>query len=126
MAGCRTSPSIDAAGHVLLDGTLGRNVQDFRTYLSPWSAHPTSTPSLAIQAHSAGAMTVAASWNGATEVASWQVLAGTSPASVTLAASAPKRGYQTSVAVTPAPAYVAVQALNATGAVIGRSPTIKG
>ncbi len=30
----------DASGHVLLDGTLGKNVQDFRTYLAPWSAHP--------------------------------------------------------------------------------------
>ena len=27
----------NAAGHVLLDGTLGRDVQDFRAYLSPWS-----------------------------------------------------------------------------------------
>ncbi len=34
----------DSAGHVLLDGTLGRNVQSFRTYLSPWSGHPTSPP----------------------------------------------------------------------------------
>ena len=30
----------NAAGEVLLDGTLGPNVQDFRTYLSPWSGHP--------------------------------------------------------------------------------------
>ena len=28
----------DSAGHVLLDGTLGHNVQDFRTYLAPWMA----------------------------------------------------------------------------------------
>ncbi len=40
----------DASGHVLLDATLGKNVQNFRTYSSPWSAHPTSTPSLAVQA----------------------------------------------------------------------------
>ena len=30
----------DASGQVLLDGTLGKNVQNFRTYLSPWSAQP--------------------------------------------------------------------------------------
>ncbi len=30
----------DSAGHVLLDGTLGHNVQDFRTFLAPWSAQP--------------------------------------------------------------------------------------
>jgi hypothetical protein len=115
----------DASGHVLLDGTLGKNVQNFRTYLSPWSAHPATTPSLAVQSHSAGTVTVAASWNGATEVASWQVLAGASPTSLTPVARASKRGFQTSITVTSRPAYVAVQALNAAAAVIGRSPTIR-
>ena len=116
----------DASGHVLLDGMLGKNVQSFRTYLSPWSAHPTSTPSLAVQSHSASAVTVAASWNGATEVASWQMLAGASPTALTVVASAPKRGFQTSIAVRSEPAYLAVQALNPAGAAIGRSPTIRG
>jgi hypothetical protein len=116
----------DPSGHVIFDATLGKNVQNFRTYLSPWSAHPTSTPSLVVQSHGASAVTVAASWNGATEVASWQVLTGASPTSLAPAASVPKRGFQTSIAVASAPAYVAVQALNAGGAVIGLSPTIKG
>jgi hypothetical protein len=115
------------SGAVLLDGTLGKNVQDFRTYLSPWSAHPASAPALAVQSHGAGTptTTVLASWNGATEVASWQVLAGVSPTALAPVAGAPKNGFQTSIAVASTPAYVAVQALNAAGAVIGRSPTIK-
>jgi hypothetical protein len=115
----------DASGHVLFDATLGRNVQNFRTYLSPWSGHPASAPSLAVKTRRAGGVTVAASWNGATEVASWQVLAGSSPASLSLAASAPSHGFQTSIALTPAPAYLAVQALSAAGAVLGRSATLK-
>jgi len=115
----------DSSGHVLLDGTLGKNVQSFRTYLSPWSAHPTSTPSLAVQSGAAGTLTVAASWNGATEVASWQVLAGASQTSLTPVANAPREGFQTSIAVKPTPAYLAVRALNGSGAVIGLSPTIK-
>ncbi|HEY2537132.1 MAG TPA: arylsulfotransferase family protein [Solirubrobacteraceae bacterium] len=116
----------DSAGHVLLDATLGKNVQNFRTYSSPWSAHPTSTPSLAVQSQGSGGVSVAASWNGATEVASWQVLAGSSPASLSVAASAPKHGFQTSIALASTPAYLAVQALSSSGAVIGRSPTIRG
>ena len=115
----------DSSGHVLLDGSLGKNVQSFRTYLSPWNAHPTSTPSLAVQSGAAGTLTVAASWNGATEVASWQVLAGASPTSLTPVANAPREGFQTSIAVKPTPAYLAVRALNGSGAVIGLSPTIK-
>lgn len=114
-----------ASGEVLLDGTLGRNVQSFRTYLSPWSGHPTTAPSLAVQSGAAGTLTVAASWNGATEVASWQVLAGASPSSLAPVASAPKSGFQTSIQVKPAPAYLAVRALDAAGAAIGLSPAIR-
>jgi hypothetical protein len=116
----------DPSGHVLFDAILGRNVQNFRTYLSPWSAGPASPPGLAVQPNGAGAATVFASWNGATEVASWQVLAGASPASLTPVVSAPKRGFQTSIALASTPPYLAVQALDAASAVIGRSPTIRG
>lgn len=116
----------DPSGHVLFDATLGKSVQNFRTYSSSWSAHPTSTPALAVQSQSAGGISVAVSWNGATEAASWQVLAGSSRTSLTLAASAPKRGFQTSISLASKPAYLAVQALNSAGTVIGRSPTITG
>jgi hypothetical protein len=115
----------DASGHVLLDGTLGKNVQNFRTYLSPWSAHPASTPSLSVRAHGVDTLTVSASWNGATEVASWQVLKGGSASSLVPVASAPKRGFETSISILAPAGYVAVHALNAAGVVIGLSPTIK-
>jgi Arylsulfotransferase (ASST) len=113
------------AGEVLLDGTLGKDVQDFRTYLAPWSAQPTTPPSVVAQAGAAGALTVAASWNGATEVASWQVLAGASPSALTPVATAPKSGFQTTITAPSAGPYVAVQALNSAGAVIGTSPTVQ-
>ncbi len=79
-----------------------------------------------MQAHGVDTLTVSASWNGATEVASWQVLKGPSASSLVTVASAPKRGFETNVPILAPAAYVAVQALNAAGAVIGRSPTIKG
>ena len=54
-----------------------------------------------------------ASWNGATGIASWRVLAGPSPAQLTPVAGAAKSGFETTIA-TPGPEpYVAVQALNA-------------
>jgi hypothetical protein len=115
----------DAAGNVLLDATLGKNVQDFRTYMSPWSGQPTTPPSVVAQPGGAGTLTVAASWNGATEVASWRVLAGVSPTALTAVASAPKAGFQTTIAAQTAGPYVAVQALNGAGAVIGTSATVK-
>jgi hypothetical protein len=111
----------DGAGHALLEGTLGRNVQDFRTYLAPWSGQPTTPPALAVQAAASGA-TVEASWNGATDVASWQVLAGASPEALAPVASTPRHGFQTTIQVSAAAgAYVAVRALGASGQVLGTS-----
>ncbi len=115
----------DNSGHVLLDGTLGKNVQDFRTYLSPWSGQPASPPSIAATAGAGGTITVAASWNGATSVASWRVLAGASQTALTQVTSAAKAGFQTTIAAPTAGPYVAVQALDSSGAVLGTSPTVK-
>jgi Arylsulfotransferase (ASST) len=115
----------DNSGHVLLDGTLGKNVQDFRTYLSPWSGQPASPPSIAATAGAPGTITVAASWNGATSVASWRVLAGASQTALTQVASAAKSGFQTTIAAPTAGPYVQVQALNAAGSVIGTSAAVE-
>jgi hypothetical protein len=109
------------SGQVLLDGTLGKNVQSFRTYLSPWSGQPASAPSVAVTGSA-----VAMSWNGATNVASWRVLGGSSATTLTLVAGAAKTGFQTTISVPASAAYVAVQALDASGAVLGTSHTIKG
>jgi Arylsulfotransferase (ASST) len=114
-----------AAGSVLFDATLGKNVQDFRTYLSPWSGQPTTTPSVVAQSSGAGATTVAVSWNGATNVTSWQVLAGSTPIALTPVAAAAKAGFQTTISAPTAGPYVAVQALDSAGAVIGTSLTVK-
>ena len=117
----------DPAGHVLLDGTLGRNVQDFRTYLSPWSASGEGSPAVAVQPGAGGTVSVSAYWNGATDVAQWRVLAGASASSLQEAATAPSSGFETTVAV-PAAAgpYVAVQALDPSGAVLATSAPVKG
>ncbi len=114
---------------MLLDGTLGKNVQDFRTYLFPWSGQPTTAPAIAVQAAGAGA-SVYASWNGATDVASWQVVqepAGgggppSSPEALTPLATAARSGFQTTIPVSAsAGTEIAVRALSATGQVLGTS-----
>ncbi len=115
----------DASGHVLLDGALGKNVQSFRTYLEPWNGQPATAPAVVARPGVGGTIAVSMSWNGATEVASWRVLEGPSPNALTNAGSGARTGFQTSIAVPGAGAYVAAQALNASGAVIGTSPTIK-
>jgi len=110
----------DSAGHVLLDGELGKGVQDFRTYLSPWSAQPPGAPAIAVQAAASGA-TVQASWNGATGVSSWQVLAGASAESLAPVLTVARAGFETSIHVSTAGPDVAVRALGPTGQVLGTS-----
>jgi hypothetical protein len=114
----------DGSGHVLLDGTLGKNVQDFRTYLAPWSGRPRSSPALAV-AKGSGSLTAYASWNGATEVASWRVLSGPSAGSLAPASTAPRAGFETAIKVAGSGPYVEVQALDAAGNVIGTSRAVK-
>jgi hypothetical protein len=115
----------DPAGHVLLDGTLGKSVQDFRTYLSPWSGQAPGVPSVVAAPGAGGTIDVSVSWNGATEVASWQVLAGASPGALAPVAGAAKAGFQTSIAAAAAGPYVAVQALDSAGTVMATSATVK-
>ncbi len=115
----------DSSGHVLLDGTLGKNVQSFRTYLSPWSGHPATTPSVVAKPNGSGALAVSASWNGATDVVSWRVLAGTSSSALAPVTTAADSGFQTTIAALTTGPYVAVQALDSAGAVLGTSATVK-
>ncbi len=116
-----------AGGQLLYDAHTHGSYQSYRTYRFPWTGTPASPPAIAVSAASSSApVTVYASWNGATTVASWRVLAGPSPSQLTPVAGAPKSGFETTIA-TPGPEpYVAVQALNAAGAVLGTSRTIKG
>ncbi|HMD56619.1 MAG TPA: arylsulfotransferase family protein [Solirubrobacteraceae bacterium] len=115
----------DPSGHVLLDGTLGQGVQSFTATLSPWSGSPPGAPALApLPGRGGGGVSVAVSWNGATAVASWRLLAGASPSTLTAVASAPKAGFETVLSSPAAGPDVAVQALDAAGAVVGVSATI--
>jgi hypothetical protein len=115
----------DPSGRVLLDGALGRNVQNFKTTLSPWRGQPRTAPSVALKAAAPGAVTLAVSWNGATDVTAWRVLAGSSPDALSPVATVAKAGFETTAAVPTAGPYVAVQALDGSGAVIGASAATK-
>ncbi len=119
---------VTRSGQVLFNAHLPPGWESYRTFVEPWSGHPGEPPALAAVAGTGAhaATIVYASWNGATEVASWQVLAGSSPTALEPAGGAPRSGFETAIAVPGAPAgsYVAVQALSSAGAVIGTSRTI--
>ena len=96
----------------------------YRAYRFPWSAQPPTQPVLAVSPTADGGIDLYASWNGATDVASWRVLAGAGPNASTLtpAGQASKRGFETQLTVQSAAPDVAVQALGYSGQVLATSP----
>lgn len=102
---------VDGGGALQLETTLTTNT--YRGYSYPWSATPAEPPRSVVQG---GA--VYASWNGATEVASWQVLAGSSSSTVVpVGGRQPRTGFETRLAL-PAgtdTTVVRVQPYNAAG-----------
>jgi hypothetical protein len=113
------------SGQVLFDAHLPPTWESYRTFVFPWSGDPTQPPAAAVSRASGsdGTVTVYVSWNGATEVASWRVLAGASSTSLEPVASAPESGFETAIALPRgvSGSHVAVQALDAAGKVIGSS-----
>jgi hypothetical protein len=70
-----------------------------------------------------GKATVYASWNGATQVASWRVLAGSSEDQLTAVATVSKAGFETAIPVSQDYKVYKLQALDANGKVLGTSET---
>lgn len=112
----------DAHGQVIYDAQLPAGENSYRVYREPWAGQPSEAP--ALTASTSGATTTAyMSWNGATTVASWQLLGGTSTVRMSVIASAPRTGFETTLSA-PAAALVQVRALSASGKVLATSKAL--
>ena len=92
----------NAQGEIVYDAQLPRGENSYRVYREPWSGQP-SEPPAALAKTTGAATAVYASWNGATTVASWQLLTGSSAAHLTAVSTTPKSGFET---VIPAPVAI--------------------
>jgi hypothetical protein len=108
-----------AAGKQIFSGRFVDQNESYRTFRFPWSGTPTQPPAVAAST-SGGHTKVYVSWNGATAVASWRVLGGSSPNGLAAVATAAKGGFETEITTRSAQKYVAVQALDAHGKVLGQ------
>ncbi len=109
------------SGQLLFDAHLPAAYQSFTVLKFPWSGSPAQPPRIAVRPGPHGGAVIFASWNGATAVARWRALAGASSHSLAPAATASWSGFETSIAVAGAPRYLAVQALDSNGRVLGTS-----
>jgi hypothetical protein len=114
-----------ADGRVLFDGRLARGYDSYRAYRADWSGRPTEPPAVAAQPRGRARTAVWASWNGATEIARWLVLAGASPAALAPVETAARRGFETGISIPGRPAWVAVRAVGAGGEVLGGSAPVR-
>jgi hypothetical protein len=114
------------AGQLLFDAHLPSGYESYRVYRLPWTGHSGARPALSA-ARAGSTETLYASWNGASALAAWRVLAGASPATLApLGASVARTGFETAIALAHGTGpFVAVQALDAAGAVIGVSAAVK-
>ncbi|MGL6278453.1 MAG: arylsulfotransferase family protein, partial [Gaiella sp.] len=115
---------LDRRGRVRFDARFrGRSVS-YRAFRSPWVGRPAAPPDLALVRASTGVPAAYASWNGATEVAGWQVLAGTRRTDLRPVKTVRARGFETAIALPSLPAFARVTALDRAGAVLGSSPIV--
>ena len=102
------------AGSIVFDARLPRGGQSYRAFRFPWIAQPADKPALAVRGGAAYA-----SWNGATEVASWQLTEGGS-----LTRIIGRTGFETRLDLSAQTKSVAVTALDRAGRALGTSPTV--
>lgn len=113
----------DRQGNLLYDARFVGDDSTYRAFVFPWRGTPRDLPAVATSTDGTNE-TVYASWNGATDVARWRVLGGTSSKSLAPVAVAPAEGFETSVSIVSTP-YVAVQALASSGRVLASSKTVR-
>lgn len=119
----------DSQGRVVLDARFGngtakvtepdQDADTYRAFRFVWEGHPTDRPAVVVNR---GNLYV--SWNGATEVAKWQVLAGKDVGNLAALTSAPKTGFETTIPIRTGQEFVAVRALDANGAVLATSKLV--
>ena len=114
-----------ANGELLLNGQFPLNDQSYRAFTASWSGHPPGRPAVVVLPNPARGSAVHVSWNGATEVETWAVLAGKNPSALAAAGSQPRGGFETVISVNSEGPYFAVTAHDASGRQLGRSATVK-
>jgi Arylsulfotransferase (ASST) len=121
----------DRSGRVLFDVSFGKgknaikgpneDADTYRAFRFVWHGHPTDRPAAKV---SGGKLYV--SWNGATEVASWQLLVGKSANDLKPGAKVARSGFESALPLGGVSGtYVAARALDASGRTLGTSAAVQ-
>jgi outer membrane protein assembly factor BamB len=113
----------NAAGKADFDAHFTVPTSSYRAYRFPWSAQPPTTPAMAAAPGSDGTAHLWASWNGATDVSAWRVLAGPAAASLAPIVTTKTSGFETAIGTHNGNSFYALQALGSKGQVLATTRT---
>jgi len=105
----------DHAGDVIFDARLPHGAESYRAFRFPWTGRPAGRPAAVVRGR-----TLHASWNGATAVASWQLRENGRPTRTMR-----RTGFETALPLTTSAARAEVVALDASGAPLGTSASLR-
>ena len=115
----------DPSGRVVFDARFPDGEDSYRAYRFAWSGMPATRPAIATAKGRGGTKTIYASWNGATGLRAWQVLAGDDPQQLAPVGSAQAAaGFETILQADTNAEFIAAQALDADGQVLGTSAAV--
>jgi Arylsulfotransferase (ASST) len=121
------APSSEPEPPLVLDGRFPSGAASYRTFLFDWVGNPPVDELRVVARHTIapGRVRIFVSWNGATEVARWQLNAGADADSLLPHAWFPKDGFETVFDVVAERARdFQVVALDNIGSSLGRSATV--
>ncbi len=117
---------VDPNNRVLFEFTFDQPYVSYRAFVYPWHGYPGTQPSLVYKVDGT-ALTLAYSWNGATEVASYRLYGGEAPQSLDFVMGSAKTNFEDQTRLTNRGAnecYFQVAALDAAGVELARSKII--
>jgi hypothetical protein len=117
----RQLTEFDPAGNAIFNAFLSLGYESYRAYRLPWVGKPLTRPKVAAADEPGAGTDAYMSWNGATEVATWELFAGSSKSTLESVGTAPRRGFETKMAAPGVPRFVQVRARDAAGNVLSTS-----
>ena len=115
----------DGDGKLLFDARFPPEVESYRAFRFPWTGRPQGDPDLVAEFGTEGRVMLYVSWNGATEVSSWEVLAGPGAGDLRPVGDAPRKGFETAITFRTEEPYVAARAKDRSGRLLGVSGAIR-
>jgi Arylsulfotransferase (ASST) len=113
---------IDTHGATRFDGRFDPGIATYRAYRSRWTGRPATKPDLVTRVGFDGEEYAYVSWNGATEVTGWRLLAGTDPDQLGHVRTVARGGFETAISLRDTRGTtIAVAALDAKRRVLGTS-----